>query len=82
MEYADKYKYSLKRELIEGEDSFKVIYTITLDALPKEDREWDGIGYGKNIKQAESNAAFDLITTLEKYGWYNVKIIPKIKYDL
>lgn len=82
IEYADKHKYSLKRELIEGEESFKVIYTITLDALPKEDREWDGIGYGKNIKQAESNAAFDLITTLEKYGWYNVKVIPKIKYNL
>lgn len=41
MEYVDKHKYSLKRELVEWLDSFKVIYTITLDALPKEDREWD-----------------------------------------
>ena len=82
LEFADKNKYILDKQVEETENNFKAVYTITLDFLPKEGRDWTGTGYGKNIKQAEQNAALDLINTLERYGWYDIKAFPKMNFTL
>lgn len=69
MEHCDKYKDKLEKKISELPNGYEVEYTITLYFLPKEDREWSEKGVGKNIKEAEQNAARNLIRVLEEYGW-------------
>ena len=81
LEFADKNKYYLDKEIEEVDNQFKASYTLVLNDL-KADKTLTGMGYGKNIKQAEQNAAFSLIENLEENGLYNVQTFPKMNYDL
>lgn len=59
----------VEKKILELPNGYEVEYTITLDFLPKEDREWSEKGVGQNIKTAEQNAAKNLIKVLENHGW-------------
>lgn len=77
MEHCDKNKYKLEKKITEIFNGYEVEYTITLDFSSKYDSEWSEKGVGKNIKEAEQNAAKNLIKLLEDYGWIeDDKIIP------
>lgn len=75
-EYADKYKLKLKSEVKEITEGFEVTYTLE-DNIEK----WTKTGVGKNIKEAEQNAARKLIEALEGYGVLKNKI-PEVEYSL
>ncbi len=82
LEFADKNKYFIDKQIQEGENGFQATYTISLGIIPKEGRIWSGTGYGNNIKQAEQNAALELITVLKQHGWYNLKAFSKMNFTL
>lgn len=81
LEFADKNKYYLDKKIEEVDNQFKANYTLVLNIL-KADNTLAGIGYGKNIKEAEQNAAFGLIESLEQHGLYNIQTLPKMNYNL
>lgn len=82
MEYADKNKFLLESEVTPIENGFEVKYTITLDLSFKDDREWFSTGVGKNIKEAEQEAAKKLLSILEHYNFAHADKLPNKEYTL
>lgn len=76
-EYADKYKLKLESEVKEIDEGFEVTYILEGDYEP-----WIKTGVGKNIKEAEQDAARKLIEALEEYGVLKNNKIPEVKYSL
>lgn len=83
MEHCDKNKYKLEKKITQLPNGYEVEYTIILDYLTKEDKEWSEKGAGKNIKEAEQNAARNLIVLLEKFGFItDNNVIPLVDYTM
>ena len=84
VEYADKHKYELERECNQISVGFEVKFGIyiPLTGLSRKEDTWYGTGIGKNIKEAESRAAEELLKLLDNYGFLNKKMIPNIQIDL
>lgn len=80
MEFADKHKYHLESEANPIVDGFEAKYTITLDMPLDEDNNWFETGVGKNIKEAEQEAAKKLLCTLERYNFTLADKLPKKDY--
>ena len=85
IEWSDKNKCSLKREVIAFECGYEVELTVDLtpiygkSLLPDEDNLWSGKGIGKTIKEAEQAAAKELLETLYNYG--NLKRGPRFQEE-
>ena len=83
MEHCDKYKDKLEKKISELPNGYEVEYTITLDFSFDDKEEWSEKGVGKNIKEAEQNAAKNLIRLLEKYGFIkDNQVIPLGDYTI
>ena len=86
IEFADKYKYKLKKDSEPFDGGFKVTFSVDLNFLPTEDKEertWYGTGVGKNLKEAEANAAKELLNNLNEFGFGPERTdLPKMDFDL
>ena len=80
IEWADKNKYKLNRELISYDTGYEITLYVDLGELfddprlTEEGSTWCGHAIARTIKEAEQLAAKDLIDTLEQYGFYGSKV--------
>ena len=88
VEYADKNKYHLKKDVNEVSEGYEVKYTISLTDLLNlvdvdgiNEQDWSATGIGRNIKAAEQAAAKELIAILNNYGWFKKKNMPDFSFD-
>lgn len=79
IEWSDKHKYVLTKDIITYDSGYEVTMTVDLgdifnDPRLKEDgSKWSGHAVARTIKEAEQLASKDLISILEEYGFYNTK---------
>ncbi len=84
MEFADKYKCRTLREVTEIENGFEVELGLNMEDYlgAKDEGFWTKTGYGRNIKEAEVNAAENLINFLNEYSFFDMKNrLPKKDYE-
>lgn len=88
VEYADKNKYHLEKDVNEVSEGYEVKYTISLTDLPNQvdadginEQDWSATGIGRNIKAAEQAAAKELIVILNNYGWFKKQNMPEFSFD-
>ena len=85
MEFVDKYKAKYSREVKELVEGYEVELGIDVNTFYDQNGVcmWTREGYGKNIKEAEQDAAKKLIAYLEEYGLFNVNnFLPRRNFDL
>ncbi len=85
MEFADKHKLETSKKVNEITDGFEVELGVDMDKYLgiKDEGFWTERGYGKNIKEAEVDAARNLIATLDNYGFFGMnEILPKKEHHL
>ena len=84
MEFVDKYKAKYTKELHELSEGFEIELGIDVNTFygQKGVCMWSRYGYGKNIKEAEQDAAKNLIDHLDDYGFFDrKKLIPSVNFD-
>lgn len=85
MEFVDKYKAKYTKELHELSEGFEIELGIDVNTFygQKGVCMWSRYGYGKNIKEAEQDAARNLFSLLEEYGLFDMNnVLPKRNYNL
>jgi len=86
MEFADKNKSKVIRNVTELDGGYQVELGFSIKEYlgidSDEEEIWTKTGYGKNIKEAEQDAAKNLIDHLDEYGFFDrKKRIPSINFD-
>lgn len=83
MEFVDKYKAKYSREVKELVEGYEVELGIDVNAFYYQDGVcmWTREGYGKNIKEAEQDAAKKLIAYLEEYNLFTMNnVLPDTSF--
>ena len=85
MEYIDKYKLKYSREVKEVSYGYEVELGVDMDDYLgiKDEGYWKETGFGKNIKEAEVEAARQLINVLDHYGFFGMNdVLPKKNFKI
>ena len=84
MEFVDKYKLETSKKVNELTDGYEVELGVDMDKYLgiKDEGLWTKTGYGKNIKEAEVDAARNLIALLDNYGFFGMnEVLPRIEHN-
>ena len=85
MEFVDKYKAKYTKELHELSEGYEIELGIDINTFygQKGVCMWSRYGYGRNIKEAEQDAARNLFSLLEEYGLFDMNnVLPARNYNL